>query len=178
MVRKIVIRVETNQQEFEQVVRDYYDDVYRFAFSLTKAQADAVDLTQNAFLKFAKKGADLKDLKKAKSWLFTVTRNEFIDGERRKKRFPSVELAPENSPVVEADSESADWSVAIKALDQVDDPYREPLVLYYLQGFTYQEIADILEVPIGTVMSRLSRGKARLRDALEPPAGKEITAND
>lgn len=159
-------------------MRDYYDDVYRFALSLTRTQADAVDLTQNAFLKYARKGTALRDHAKAKSWLFTVTRNEFIDGERRKKRFPSVELEPKDTPVVADSSENADWSIATAALDRVDDPYREPLVLYYLQGFTYQEIAELLEVPIGTVMSRLSRGKARLRAALDTPAGKEIAANE
>ncbi|MGJ8723590.1 MAG: RNA polymerase sigma factor [Roseibacillus sp.] len=158
-----------NPPTFEQVVADCYDDVYRFALSLAGQECDAVDLTQNAFLKFARKGSSIRETKKAKSWLFSVLRNEFIDQKRKNTRFPTQELDPDfHSPTPSAASHS-DGQAALKVLATLPQPFRETLALYYLQGHTYPEIATILKVPIGTVMSRLSRGKAQLRRKLQSP---------
>lgn len=163
--------------EFERIVRECYDDVYRFACSLTRASADAADLTQQAFLRFAKKGDQVRDRGKVKSWLFSVLRNEFTDSQRRKKRYPHVEISPAHE---ETECETtpaagqADWQTALAALHSLPEPFREPLSLYYLEGYTYREIAEILDLPPGTVMSRLSRGKARLRVIMvDPPATKQ-----
>jgi RNA polymerase sigma-70 factor (ECF subfamily) len=148
------------------VVSDCYNDVYRFALSLTKAEADAVDLTQNAFLKYAKKGSQVRDPSKVKSWLFSVARNEFMDIKRKQARFPTSELEPGSGSEEPQAAEKADGQLAMAALQEVPDPYREPLSLYFIEGYTYNEIAGILGVPIGTVMSRLSRGKQKLKAAL------------
>ena len=157
---------------FEQIVADCYDDVYRFALSLAGQECDAVDLTQSAFLKFARKGTSIRESKKAKSWLFSVLRNEFIDHKRRNTRFPTTELDPTlHSPTPSAASIS-DGQAALRILSTLPQPYRETLALYYLQGHTYPEIASILKIPVGTVMSRLSRGKSLLRKHLQsfPPS--------
>ena len=156
------------------MVSDCYADVYRFALSLTKAEADAVDLTQNAFLKYARKGAQVRDPAKVKSWLFSVLRNEFTDIQRKRTRFPTTELEDASATVEGGAAEKADGQIAMAALQGVADPYREPLALYYLEGHTYSEIAEILGLPIGTVMSRLSRGKEKLRAALE---GSRLSRN-
>ena len=153
---------------FEQVVSDCYDDVYRFALSLTGQECDAVDLTQNAFLKFARRGASIRESTKAKSWLFSVLRNEFIDYKRKCTRFPTFELDPDVQSDAPCAANHSDGLAALKVLSTLPPPFSEVLALYYLQGHTYQEIAAILDVPIGTVMSRLSRGKAQLRQKLSP----------
>lgn len=154
------------KHQFELTVREHYEDVYRFAWSLTKAECDAADLTQQAFLRYAKKGDSLLEGKKVKSWLFSVLRNEFIDIQRRKTRFPHVEISPDHDQQTgEATaSDKADGTLAMAALQSLPAEFREPLALYYLQGYTYREIAKVLDLPMGTVMSRLSRGKVRLKE--------------
>lgn len=158
-----------NQLTFEQVVDTHYDDVYRFALSLAGQQCDAVDLTQNAFLKFARKGASIRESKKAKNWLFSVLRNEFIDQRRKNTRFPTQELDPDFHSETPSAASHSDGQAALKELSSLAQPFRETLALYYLQGHTYPEIAAILKIPVGTVMSRLSRGKTQLRKKLHPP---------
>ena len=155
---------------FEEVVNSHYRDVFRFAMSLINREADAVDLTQEVFLRYAKKGDQLEDVSKVKSWLFRTLKNEFIDQVRRSKRYEHVEL--ESAPVQSllADDSTAGFSgidaeSALAALQSLEENYRIPLSLFYLEGYSYKEIADLLEIPVGTVMSRLSRGKERLRAA-------------
>lgn len=156
-----------NSPTFDQIVADCYDDVYRFALSLAGQECDAVDLTQNAFLKFAKKGSSIRETKKAKSWLFSVLRNEFIDLKRKSTRFPTQELDPDFHSDTPSAASHSDGQAVLRILASLPQPFRETLALYYLQGHTYPEIATLLKVPIGTVMSRLSRGKAQLREKLE-----------
>lgn len=157
--------VTSPDSQFEHVVREFYDDVYRFACSLTKGNAEAADLTQQTFLRYARKGHQVRDHSKVKSWLFSVLRNEFFDLQRKIARHPHVEIGPdhEESEAPDSTDARADWEVALAALRSLPDGFREPLTLYYLQGYTYQEIAAVLDIAPGTVMSRLSRGKAKLR---------------
>ncbi len=155
---------------FSQLVDAYYTPLFRFALSLTKNSSDAGDLTQQTFFIWAKQGHALRDAGKAKSWLFTTLYREFLRGRRRADRVTALEdLGP-----VEADPPAPDIDVitgmdaglVVEALQEVDEVYRAPLTLFYMQDLSYKEIAGMLEVPIGTVMSRLSRGKAQLRAAL------------
>lgn len=158
------------RQTFEEVVADCYDDVFRFALSLTGKECDAVDLTQNAFLKFARKGRGIRESQKARSWLFSVLRNEFIDLKRKSTRFPTQELDLEFQAENTSAESQSDGKAVMRILATLPQPFRETLALYYLQGYTYPEIAGILKVPIGTVMSRLSRGKSQLRKQLLSPS--------
>ncbi len=157
-------------ETFTQLVDDHYVPLYRFALSLTKSPSDSCDLTQQTFFIWAKKGAQLRDESKAKSWLFTTLYREFLRIRRRAEHLTSLEdLAPADSdpPAPEVDVVAGmDAGLAVAALQEVDEIYRVPLTLFYLQEHSYKEIAEALEVPIGTVMSRLSRGKAQLRAAL------------
>lgn len=162
--------------EFDQLVQDHYQGLYRFALSLAQREADAADLTQQTFLRWATRGFQLRDRNKAKTWLFTTLYREFLNGHRRAVRYPQVELSdaePELPPVQPRMMEDVDSQSALDALGQLDETYRAPLTLFYLQQHSYQEIADILDVPIGTVMSRLSRGKAQLRQKLSQPAPEQ-----
>jgi RNA polymerase sigma-70 factor (ECF subfamily) len=155
---------------FSQLVDAHYTPLFRFALSLTRNSADAGDLTQQTFFIWAKQGHALRDAGKAKSWLFTTLYREFLRGRRRAGRETALEdLGPAEAdpPAPEVDLVSGmDASLVVAALQEVDEVYRVPLTLFYLQELSYKEIADLLEAPIGTVMSRLSRGKAQLRAAL------------
>ncbi len=155
---------------FPALVETYYAQLYRFALSLAKNPSDAGDLTQQTFFVWATKGHTLRDDSKAKTWLFTTLYREFLRGRRRGGRITAIEdLAPaeQDIPDVETDLVAKlDSQLVVAALQEVDHGFREPLTLFYLQDLSYREIAEILSVPIGTVMSRLSRGKAQLRTLL------------
>src|SRR5215216_732178 len=157
-------------EAFPQLVETYYAALLRFALSLAKNSSDASDLTQQTFFVWATKGDSLRDESKVKSWLFTTLYREFLRGRRRGGRMVAIDdLAPaeQEIPDVETDLVSKmDAPLVMDALQEVDDAFREPLTLFYLQDLSYLEIAEILSIPIGTVMSRLSRGKAQLRSLL------------
>jgi RNA polymerase sigma-70 factor, ECF subfamily len=157
-----------NEADFQQLVDRQYAPLYRFALSLAKSETDAADLTQQTFFLWASKGDQLRDRSKAKAWLFTTLYREFLSRCRHEIRFPKVELEDvrEEEISISPNVNILDSTSAIEALHEVEEPFRAPLTLFYLQQFSYREIADILEVPIGTVMSRLSRGKALLRERL------------
>ncbi len=155
---------------FAELVEAYYAALYRFALSLARNPADAGDLTQQTFFVWATKGQSLRDPGKAKTWLFTTLYREFLRVRRRSGRITAIEdLAPadQDPPDVEVDVVARmDSQLVMESLQEVEQTFREPLALFYLQDLSYTEIASILSVPIGTVMSRLSRGKARLRTLL------------
>jgi RNA polymerase sigma-70 factor, ECF subfamily len=157
-------------EAFTQLVDAHYAPLYRFALSLTKNTSDACDLTQQTFYIWARKGDQLRDAAKAKSWLFTTLYREFLRGRRRAEHVRALEDLPpgESDPAApEVDHVAGmDAALVVEALQEVEEVYRAPLTLFYLQELSYKEIAEVQDVPIGTVMSRLSRGKAQLRAAL------------
>jgi RNA polymerase sigma-70 factor, ECF subfamily len=158
-----------NDLDFQDLVSNYYQPLYRFAYSLARNAEEASDLTQQTFLIWAKKGSSLKDKTKVKSWLFTTLYREFLGLRRKSSRFPHINAEaiehelPSISPNVVS---SMDSKSALDALNEIEETFRAPLVLFYMKDLSYKEIAEILEIPIGTVMSRLSRGKAQLKKIL------------
>ena len=153
-------------REFEDLVSAHYENLYRFAFSLCRSESEAADLTQQTFLRWAQRGFQLRDRSKAKTWLFTTLYREFLGGQRRTTRFPHIEMddAGAELPYLEPETVNAmDGQSVLEALNGLDETYRAPLMLFYLKEHSYTEIASILDIPIGTVMSRLSRGKDQLR---------------
>lgn len=156
--------------DFQTLVDKHYVPLYRFALSLAHNESDASDLTQQTFCVWAEKGHQLREMARVKSWLFTTLYREFLASRRRAQRHPEVDLEsiPEQEQTEESEAGSElDAQGLLRALDQVDEVYRAALVLFYLKEHPYKEIAEILDVPIGTVMSRLSRGKLQLREILE-----------
>src|ERR1700761_2893896 len=155
--------------DFETLVAQYYEPLYQFAFSLTRDEAEACDLTQQTFCVWAAKGHQLRDVSKEKTWLFTTLHRAFLGSRRRQKRFPHLELeaAELELPVVSPDAiNRLDAAQVLDVLKQVDDIYQAPVALFYLQDYSYKEIAEILDVPIGTVKSRLTRGLGKLHQLL------------
>lgn len=159
---------------FQQLVDRHYAALYRFALSLSRNADAAADLVQQTFYLWAEKGHQLRDQSKAKSWLFTTLYREYLTTYRRGVKFPQVDLdsAASELPTVASDVlDRLDGPAVVAALAQVEEVYRAPLTLFYLEELSYREIADVLDIPIGTVMSRLSRGKEQLRkQLLELPA--------
>ena len=159
-----------SEQAFEEIVSAYYEPLYRFALGLSRSEADAADLTQRAFERFGEKSGSVRDVSKTKTWLFTTLYRDFLQQKRHSTRFPESELEESiNATMVELPRVDviADANAAVAALSRLEEPFRSTLMLFYLQEHSYREIAEILEVPIGTVMSRISRGKEMLRARME-----------
>lgn len=155
--------------DFEGLVARYYEPLYQFAFSLTRAEAEACDLTQQTFYVWATKGHQLREKDKVKTWLFTTLHRQFLESRRRQVRFPHQEIgaAELELPVVSPGEISRlDTAHVVAALGRVDETYQAPVALFYLQDCSYKEIADILEIPMGTVKSRISRGIGQLQKML------------
>ena len=153
--------------EFAELVDAHYQALFRFGMSLTRNVDRASDLVQETFCIWAAKNEQLRDRSKAKTWLFTTLHREFLNQRRRAEKFSDEPLDEGKAEAMVAPEEDAerqmDGQRAMELLAGLEDTYRAPLALFYLQQHSYKEIAEILDVPIGTVMSRLSRGKEMLR---------------
>ncbi len=155
--------------EFQLLVERHYETLYRFGYSLAGNRTDACDLVQQTFLVWARSGSNLRDAAKAKSWLFTTLYREFLKLHRHTRRVTTVEPPALEAEAVEADPallSGLDGESALQALASVDEVFRAPLALFYLEELSYKDIARALNIPIGTVMSRISRGKDQLRALL------------
>lgn len=156
----------TGDSDFESLVIAHYSALYKFALSLVHEEAEAADLTQETFWVWATKGHQLRDLTKAKTWLFTTLHRQFLQRRRRQIRFPHLELeeALGELPVVPPNTYShLDWGTIRRHLAELDPSFQAPLALFYLEDHSYKQIAEILEVPLGTVKSRISRGIVQLQ---------------
>jgi RNA polymerase sigma-70 factor (ECF subfamily) len=153
--------------DFEHLVESYYGPLYRFAMSLTRTDSDAGDLVQDTFLAWAAKGHQLRDKSKVKAWLFTTLHRRFLESQRRGLRFPHLEMdqAAEDLPTVEPRLvDQLDAQAVVQMLAKVDSQFQSAVALFYLEDYSYNDIAAILEVPLGTVKSRIARGLAQLRN--------------
>jgi len=154
--------------DFEKLVDHYYPSLYRFAFSLTRREGDASDLTQQTFYVWAKKGHQLRDLSKVKSWLFTTLHREYLQQKRKSARFPDVELAQAEGELTQPAVRLSEFDgpAVLEALSRLDPLFQAPVALFYLEDSSYLEIAQILDIPLGTVKSRISRGILQLQRLL------------
>ena len=135
------------------------------AYRLSGSSQDAEDLTQQTFLAAQRKHEQLRDPEKTRAWLTSILRNAFRRTLRKRdfKTFESFEetVEPESR---EPEESLLDTERLQTALNEMPEDYRLAVVLFYLQDLSYKQIAEELEIPIGTVMSRLSRGKQFLRE--------------
>lgn len=150
-----------------------YDSLYRYAYRLSGSAADADDLTQEVFTKALTRLGQLRDPDRAKPWLFRILRNAYLHRMRDHRRHPTVSLdslgdVPEDG--VESTPE-IDPTALQEALNDLDETFRTPLILFYFEDFSYRDIAEQMDLPIGTVMSRLARAKGYLRARLVPRPG-------
>ncbi|MEO6822395.1 MAG: RNA polymerase sigma factor SigE [Candidatus Nanopelagicales bacterium] len=168
---------------WDDVVRDHGDRVFRLAYRLTGNRHDAEDLTQEVFVRVFRSLSQYTP-GTFEGWLHRITTNLFLDGVRRKARI-RFDALPEDAgdrlagrepnPAQVFDDASYDADVQA-ALDQLPSEFRAAVVLCDIEGLTYEEIADVLGVKLGTVRSRIHRGRAQLRDALAHRAPRTGTA--
>ena len=155
--------------EIAQLVAEHHQAAYRYAYRLTGSVQDAEDLTQETFLVVQRKIGQLRNIDTPRAWLFAILRNCFF--KERKRWRPS--LAGDMSLDVEwvegpSVGEDVDRDELQEVLDRLPEASRLVLVMFYFEQCSYREIAERLEMPIGTVMSRLSRAKDYLRSELFP----------
>jgi RNA polymerase sigma-70 factor (ECF subfamily) len=151
-----------------QLVSAHHAAVYRYAFRLTGSAADAEDLTQQTFLIAQQRLGQIREPDKADRWLFAVLRSCFLKNRRRRNPVSAanLELEIDNIPEPPGAGEAVDGELLQRVLDELPEDYRLVLVMFYFEECSYKEIAQQLDIPIGTVMSRLARAKSRLRSRL------------
>jgi RNA polymerase sigma-70 factor (ECF subfamily) len=154
-----------------QLVDEHYQNLYRYAYRLSGSAADAEDLVQESFCKAMAKIGQLRDAERAKPWLFSILRHAFLRRERADRQHREVPLDFVGD-LPEAGADDSPFDVEPErlqgALNELPELYRSPIILYYFEDFSYRDIAEQMDLPIGTVMSRLARAKAFLRGRLEP----------
>jgi len=165
---------------WDEIVRTHSARVYRLAYRLTGNKHDAEDLTQEVFVRVFRSLSSYTP-GTFEGWLYRITTNLFLDGARRKQRIRFDGL-PEDAhdrlpakgegPAEKLDSDLFDHDVQ-DALDALPEDFRAAVVLCDIEGMTYDEIADVLEVKLGTVRSRIHRGRSMLRKALAHRAPSE-----
>lgn len=156
------------RSRFESCVNRCADSAYRVAFRLLGNEAAAKDLVQETFLQAWANLDSLADPDRMRSWLFGILRNQYTKVLRRESRVTNLDPSDCES-VVQAERSENEKELAATVQDAVhalDDKFRLPLLLVSMEGFSVEEAASILELPQGTVLSRLYRAREKLRNAL------------
>lgn len=185
----MMVEKENKQQLFAQAALKYLDQLYGSAIKMTRNPQDAQDLVQETFLKAFAAFEKFELGTNMKAWLYRIMTNAYISNYRKAQKEPHLgtvdELADWQLGGAEsttattaraAEAEAIDNTpapVVTAALNALRDEYRMVVVLADVEGFSYQEIAQMLEVPIGTVMSRLHRGRKQLRVQLADYAAEQ-----
>ena len=170
---------ETRDAAFEREALPWLDDVYRFALSLTRDESDADDVVQETYLRAYRSWHTFIPGTECRRWLFTICRNVFLRSRERQR--PTVDLEDGEQDAVAAGSVYAaarekgydalyarlDLAPALRdALDELAEPFRSAVILVDVEDMTYETAAQVMGVPIGTVRSRLFRGRRLLQEKL------------
>ncbi|WP_213813924.1 sigma-70 family RNA polymerase sigma factor [Glaciihabitans sp. dw_435] len=168
---------------FEEQAIPYMDQLYAAAMRLTRNPSDAADLVQETFIKAFQAFGQFQQGTNLKAWLYRIQTNTFINNYRKNQRNPyqgtiddledwqlgSAESVTQSTSTRSAEAEAIDHlpdSDVKEALQSIPEDFRMAVYFADVEGFSYQEIADIMKTPVGTVMSRLHRGRRMLRDLL------------
>src|ERR1700746_3569408 len=164
-----------NAEFFEGVALPLFDQLYNLAHWLTGDRADAEDLVQETYAKALKGFKSFEEGTNLRAWMFRILRNTFLTSRtglkvqntvRIEDETDGADLAAHNITPESLLLQSEDSQSVMSALAELPVPYREMILLSDMEELSYKEIAEVLSVPIGTVMSRLSRGRRMLREAL------------
>lgn len=172
------------QQLFEQLLEPHFDYLYRLAYRFCDNQDDAQDLVQELLIRLYPKTADLQQVEQLRPWLTKSLYYLFIDRIRAQSRNPTAladqELEPEMFPThasadpqISLDHEASLEQVA-QAFSQLSEEHRSLITLHDMEGYTLPELQTMLDVPIGTLKSRLHRGRNRLQQILQ----QNMTSDD
>jgi RNA polymerase sigma-70 factor (ECF subfamily) len=174
------------EQLFNKEFLPLLDSAYNFAFRLTLEEDDAKDLVQDTFLKAYRFINSFQKGTNAKAWLFRILKNSFINEYRRKTKKPSTVDYQEVEQIYNSDEADIKMTTDLRveilqdmigdevanALNSLDVDFRTVIILCDLEGFTYEEMSKILDIPIGTVRSRLHRARNVLKEKLQDYAKK------
>jgi RNA polymerase sigma-70 factor (ECF subfamily) len=164
-------------ESFEQLAMPHFDRLYNFACWLTHDRQEAEDLVQETYVKALKGFSSFQPGTNFRAWIYKILRNAFLTSRTGLKATATLPLDLEGEeeilPAVKETPESillqrSDGQFVQQALEQLPVPYREVLLLCEVEEMSYQEISATLAIPMGTVMSRLSRARKALRNGLRP----------
>lgn len=174
----------TEVPTWESIARDHGRFLYALAYRLTGQHHEAQDVVQDVLIRVQRGLATYKP-GNIEGWLSRITTNAFLDRVRKQNRRPTVALPDEPDRVIEG-APGADAALAQETLpddlqallNELPPEYRVPVVLKDVMGFSYEEIGESLDIPLGTVRSRIHRGRAQLRVALSAEREREAAADN
>lgn len=155
-------------KKFCECINKYRDNLYIMALAILKNETDAEDAVSNAILKAYENMGQIRFFHKFKPWMLTITKNEALKIKKKRLILPGDETVETLLKPVQAHYDEL-WDV----LQQMREEYRLVIVLFYYEQLSLRDIADVLDIPVGTVKSRLNRGKKELREVLERGNGDE-----
>ncbi|HEV2731509.1 MAG TPA: sigma-70 family RNA polymerase sigma factor [Terriglobales bacterium] len=164
---------------FEELAMPLFDQLYNFAHWLTQERTEAEDLVQETYVKALRGLASFQPGTNFRAWMYRILRNTFLTSRTGLKAAATVPLDAEDAPEMPASSgtpesifiEKSQGHLLQSAIEELPLHFREVLLLCEVEEMSYQEIADALAIPIGTVMSRLSRARKVLRELLQKKLG-------
>jgi len=164
----------TQAVDLAALVMEHHAVVYRYACRLSGSPTDAEDLSQQTFLIAQQKVGQLRQPELARAWLLAVVRSCFLKSLRKSRPIPAqdLDLVVEDVAAATPEVDEVDRGELAEAVGELPDEFRLVVLMFYFEDLSYQEIVEQLEVPIGTVMSRLSRAKGYLRRRLIPSEPK------
>ena len=172
-----------DESAFEELVKKYQQKVYAIAFGIAHNQQDALDITQEVFIKIYRKLKNFRGASSFYTWLYRITANLSIDFQRRRKKVTQVDFDEKilEEPTLEArmgEDKKYDPSeilerkeihgAILKAIEMLPEDQRTAVVLRELENLSYKEIAEAMNCSLGTVMSRLHYGRKKLQETLSP----------
>lgn len=152
----------------EELVQQHYQMLYRYAYRLCGSANDAEDVTQQTYLQAQRRLSQLRSPASARAWLCTILRNCYRKQFRQPRpiSLESLESLPADATAAGGRNDDIDEERLQQALGELPEEFRTPVILFYFGELSYREIAEQMVIPVGTVMSRLARGKAHLRARL------------
>lgn len=151
--------------DLDSLVRDHHQALYRYGYRLSGSSSDAEDLTQQTYLIAHQRLEQLRDPSKVRYWLLKILRNVYLRSVKKQKEIPQDGLGEfiEQDDNKQQDVDSEELQLV---LNELPEEFRTPLIFYYFRELSYKEVAEVMDCPIGTVMSRLSRGRELLKKKL------------
>ncbi len=164
-----------DKDHFKKLTYPHMEFLYNVALKYSGRAYDAEDLLQETMYTAYRKFHQLRDEEKCRAWLFMILRSHFLKEQRQLVKRPFLDdgsgylkyVVDENEKsLAKKYDEKIDSEEVQKVLNVLPEKFKSPLILYYMEDLTYQEIADYLDLPIGTVMSRLARAKKHLKKVI------------